>query len=89
MSKGTTITRKDGTKGFFPSEIIPLLEQAKRTYRIDANGMCEGGMVLTSTFVSYCDIDKMRDLMRASGQEYNLDAAGYANRYNRLFEIDF
>lgn len=88
MATGTTITVR-GQKAFFPTEILPVLEQAKKLYRIDAAGMADGGMCLSSSFVSYCDLDLMQDLMRSSGQEYKGTAKQYAMIYNKLFEIDF
>jgi hypothetical protein len=87
MATGTVITVK-GIKRFFPTEIIPFLESAKKTYRIDAAGMEDGGMCLTSSFVSYCDLDLMSEAMRSSGQEYKGTARQYAAIYNSLFEID-
>ena len=87
MATGTTITY-NGNKGWFPTEILPLLIDTKNIYRIDAAGMADGGEVLTSTFVSYCDVDRMQDLMDQSGQQYKGTAVQYAAAYNRLFEID-
>ena len=87
MATGTTVTY-NGSKGWFPTEILPLLIEAKKIYRIDAVGMAAGGMVLTSTFVSYCDTDHMQQLMDQSGQQYKGTAVQYARAYNRLFEID-
>ena len=88
MATGTTITY-NGNKAFFPTEILPFLEAAKKTWRIDADGMADGGMCLTSSFVSYCELDQMTEAMRSSGQEYKRTASEYASLYNRLFEIDF
>lgn len=87
MATGTTVTY-NGNKGWFPSEILPLLIEAKKIYRIDEAGMADGGMCLTSTFTSYCELDRMQDLMNASGQQYKGTAVQYAASYNRLFQID-
>jgi hypothetical protein len=87
MATGTTVTF-NGSKGWYPTEILPLLQQAKKTWRIDAEGMAEGGSCLTSSFTSYCDLQKMQDLMNESGQQYKGTAVQYAVSYNKLFEID-
>lgn len=87
MATGTTITVKEN-RGFFPTEILPFLEEAKKTYRIDAKGMADGGECLTSSFLDYCDLGKMQLEMNNSGQQYKVDAITYAKRYNQLFEID-
>ena len=88
MATGITITNKHGQSAFFPSEILPLLKAASRDYRADATGMADGGICLTSTFVSYCNLKAMQMLMDTSGQIYKADAQTYAARYNRLFDID-
>jgi hypothetical protein len=89
MAQGTTITNtKTGEKGFFPTEIIPELKSAAHTWREDAAGLYEVGDFLSSTFTSYCEIEKMQALMDASGQTYKADASTYVARYNRLFNID-
>ena len=88
MATGTTITNKAGQKAFFPTEIIPLLKQASSNYRADSAGMSDGGMCLTSSFVSYCELEQMEKAMTATGQTYKNTASGYAANYNRLFEID-
>ena len=88
MATGSTITYKNA-KAWVPTEILPLLNEAKKAYRRDAAGMYDGGMFLTSSFISYCEIDKMQQLMDQSGQTYKGRAENYAASYNRLFEIDF
>lgn len=88
MAQGTTITTKSGKRGFFPTEILPFLQSAKSNYRADIAGMADGGMCLTSSFASYCELDKMQTAMVQSGQTYKFSAAHYASVYNQLFEID-
>jgi hypothetical protein len=87
MAQGTTLTY-NGSKGWFPTEIIPMLKTAREAYCIDARGMADGGSCLTSTFVSYCDIEEMQSAMDETKQDYKGTAADYARRYNNLFEID-
>ena len=89
MATGTVITRKStGAKLWLPTEILPYLKSAHKDYTADASGMAEGGVCLTSTFVSYCPLDLMQQAMDQSGQTYKYSAAAYAGAYNRLFEID-
>jgi len=89
MATGTVITRQStGAKLWLPTEILPFLKAAHKDYAADSNGMADGGMVLTSSFVSYCPLDLMQKAMDMSGQEYKNSAAAYAGAYNRLFEID-
>jgi hypothetical protein len=88
MATGTPLIYKNA-KSWVPTEILPLLKEAKKAYRIDAASMADGGMCLTSSFISYCEIDKMQQLMDESGQTYKGTAENYAASYNRLFEIDF
>ena len=90
MATGVTLTNKrTGQKAFFPAEIVPELQRASKLWRTDAAGMADGGMTLTSSFVSYCELGHMQSLMDNTGQAYRHTAAQYASIYNRLFEIDF
>jgi hypothetical protein len=86
MATGTTITNNStGKKQWFPTEIIPFLQVAKKDYRADEAGMSEGGSCLTSSFTSYCQLDLMQQAMDQSGQVYKYSAAAYAGAYNALF----
>lgn len=88
MATGTTITTKSGKRGFFPTEILPFLQAAKSNYIADSKGMADGGMCLSSSFISYCELDKMHEAMTKSGQVYKFSVAHYAAAYNQLFSID-
>lgn len=90
MAKGVTITNNNtGQKAFFPAEIVPELQKAAKLWRTDSAGMADGGMCLSSSFVSYCELGHMQALMDNTGQAYKHTAQQYAAIYNRLFEIDF
>jgi hypothetical protein len=88
MATGTTLTFKNN-KCWIPTEILPLLKDARDDYKADSRGMDDGGLVLTSKFTSYCDLVEMQKLMDESGQTYQKDALFYTRSFNALFEIDF
>lgn len=88
----TTITKKNGQSMKMEKFSFEYLNDCRKIYNIDAHGMADGGMCLTSSFRSYVDFDKLRTFEGATvvpeGWEIDI-AENRFRQFNNFFEVDF